>query len=306
MWRAQTGPKSAWLLAAKDISAACAPGTGLAHAPGMNACNPSPYPIGLHPANQWRATPDHADMVREPLAPRPIEVEAQSKRIRFDAARSALVIVDMQNDFCHPDGWLGSIGVNVAPARQPIEPLAALLPAWRASGGAVVWLNWGNRRDLANVPPAVLHVYKPHASAVGLGEELPSAMQPSMRRNAQSARVLEAGSWGAAIVDGLEPACDDVHVDKYRMSGFFDTCLDSVLRQRGVQTVLFAGVNADQCVLATLMDANCMGYDTVLLEDCSATTSPDYCWQATLYNVRQCFGFSTTGAQITAALQGSA
>ena len=86
------------------------------------------------------------------------------------------------------------------------------------------------------------------------------------------------------------------------MSGFWDTPLDSILRNLGVATVFFGGVNADQCVLATLMDANFLGYDTVLVEDCSATTSPAFCWDATLYNVRQCFGFSVTSAAMKKAL----
>ena len=73
--------------------------------------------------------------------------------------------------------------------------------------------------------------------------------------------------------------------------GFQDTELDSILRNLAVTTLLFAGVNADQCVLCTLQDANFRGYDCLLLEDCAATTSPDYCMAATLYNVQQCFGF---------------
>ena len=87
----------------------------------------------------------------------------------------------------------------------------------------------------------------------------------------------------------------DVHVAKYRMSGFPDTPLDSILRNLRVTTLLFAGVNLDQCVLCTLQDANFLGYDCLLLEDCAATTSPDFCTAATLYNVRQCFGFVTDG-----------
>jgi nicotinamidase-related amidase len=75
------------------------------------------------------------------------------------------------------------------------------------------------------------------------------------------------------------------------MSGFWDTPLDSILRNLGATTLLFAGVNLDQCVLCTLQDANFLGYDCILLEDGCATTSPDYCVAATLYNVRQCFGF---------------
>ncbi len=115
------------------------------------------------------------------------------------------------------------------------------------------------------------------------------------------------------IVDYASKHADDPHylgsaisgaVDKHRMSGFWDAELDSVLRDLAVTTLLFAGVNADQCVLATLVDAACIGYDVVLLEDCSATTSPPFCWEATVYNVRQCFGFTAQAADLVAALGG--
>jgi nicotinamidase-related amidase len=77
----------------------------------------------------------------------------------------------------------------------------------------------------------------------------------------------------------------DLFVDKYRMTGFVDTELDSVLRNLDVSTLLFAGVNLDRCVYATLMDAAALGYDCILLEDCCATTSPPECATGTLYNV---------------------
>ncbi|MFY7780005.1 MAG: cysteine hydrolase family protein, partial [Tagaea sp.] len=66
--------------------------------------------------------------------------------------------------------------------------------------------------------------------------------------------------------------------------------------------LFFGGVNADQCVLCTLQDANFLGYDCVMVEDCSATTSPQFCWDATLYNVRQCFGFTTGSAALLKGL----
>ena len=116
--------------------------------------------------------------------------------------------------------------------------------------------------------------------------------------------MLQHGSWSAAIVDELPQHVDDIHVAKYRISGFWDTPLDSILRNLGVTTLLFAGVNLDQCVLCTLQDANFLGYDCILLEDCSATTSPDYCRAATLYNVRQCFGFVTNSADWLSQLSG--
>ncbi len=242
-------------------------------------------PLGSSPANQWRVSAAAADLVRTPAPPRPRDLDATPKPVRIDLARTAMLVVDMQNDFCHPDGWLAGIGVDVAPARRPIAPLARLLPVLRAEGVPIVWLNWGNRPDRLNLSPALLHVYKPTGAGIGLGDPLPG---PGA---AAGAAVLEAGSWAAAVVDELPQAPGDIHVAKYRMSGFWDTPLDSILRNLGVTTLLFGGVNLDQCVLCTLQDANFLGYDCILVEDCAATTSPDFCTAATLYNIRQCFGF---------------
>jgi nicotinamidase-related amidase len=114
--------------------------------------------------------------------------------------------------------------------------------------------------------------------------------------------VLIKDSWAAAVVDELSIATNDIRVDKYRMSGFWDTPLDSILRNLGRTTLFFGGVNADQCVMTTLQDANFLGYDCILLSDCTATTSPDYCFKATLYNVKQCFGFVSDSLRLTEAV----
>jgi nicotinamidase-related amidase len=248
--------------------------------------------LGARPSNAWAVSRETVDMSRPPVAPRPLRLEATPQNLVIDAGRTAAIVIDMQNDFCTPGGWLDHIGVDVMPARAPIAPLQRLLPALRAAAMPVIWLNWGNRPDRLNLSPALLHVYNPTGDGVGLGDPLPSS----------GARVLEKDSWAAAVVDELAPAAEDIRIDKYRMSGFWDTPLDSVLRTLNLSTLLFAGVNADQCVLATLMDANFLGYDCLLLEDCTATTSPEFCLQATLYNVRQCFGFVTSSAAVLTAL----
>lgn len=240
--------------------------------------------MGSRAGEQWQVSRETVDMVRMPRPSRRARVAAAPQSLEIDLARTAIVVVDMQNDFCHPDGWLAGIGVDVRGAMAPVAPLRRLLPRLRRADVPVVWLNWGNRPDRLNLSPALLHVYDPDGASVGLGARLP-------RGSLRGQRVLEKGSRSAAIVDALRPAPSDIQVDKFRMSGFWDTPLDSILRNLGIRTLLFAGVNADQCVLATLMDANFLGYDTLLLEDCTATTSPDYCLQATLYNVRTCFGF---------------
>ena len=116
--------------------------------------------------------------------------------------------------------------------------------------------------------------------------------------------MLEKDSWAAAVVDELKQESGDIKVDKYRISGFWDTPLDSILRNLGVRTLLFSGVNTDQCVMCTrCTDANFLGYGCVLVEDCCATTSPDYCTEATIFNVKKCFGFVTGSEQILAALK---
>jgi nicotinamidase-related amidase len=245
------------------------------------------------PPNAWLVNAAVADMSRPPLPQRVIQCPADTKALRIDINKTACLVIDMQNDFCHPDGWLAHIGVDVTPARAPIRPLQTLLPQLRAAAVPILWVNWGNRPDLLNISAAARHVYNPTGEGVGLADPLPKSQAP----------VLTKGSWAAAVIDELEPHSDDIRVDKYRMSGFWDTPLDSILRNLGRSTLLFAGVNIDQCVMATLQDANFLGYDCILLRDCSATTSPEFCFKATVYNVNQCFGFVADSPALLTGLQ---
>ncbi|HEX3815268.1 MAG TPA: cysteine hydrolase [Mycobacteriales bacterium] len=255
----------------------------------------------LRHRNRWQPTgspgdngqPALIDLGRPHLPPRPAIVPAEPTSIQLDITRTALVVVDLQNDFCTPGGWLDGIGVDVSGLAPAVESTARLVPAARRAGIPVIWLNWGNRVDQANIPPGVAHVYDPTGAGEGIGYLLPG----------KESRVLLKDSWGAAPVTGLTIGPDDIQIDKYRMSGFWDTPLDSVLRNLRVDAVLFAGVNSDQCVYATLIDAACLGYDVVLLTDASATTSPGFCHDATVYNTRQCFGFTTTTPELLDALK---
>jgi ureidoacrylate peracid hydrolase len=242
--------------------------------------------------NRWQIPPDGGPIdLRRPAASHPATLAAAPRDITVELTRTALIIVDLQNDFCAPSGWLASIGVDVSVLAGAVSRSDALARAARTAGVPVIWLNWGNRPDQANLPPGVAHVYDPDGTDTGIGHVLPSS----------GAAVLTKDSWGAALTAPLRAEPEDILVDKYRMSGFWDTELDSVLRNLRVDTLLFAGVNSDQCVYATLIDAACAGYDVVLLTDASATTSPGYCHEATVYNTRQCFGFTTeTDAVLTA------
>jgi nicotinamidase-related amidase len=249
--------------------------------------------LGCSGRNSYRVSETTVDMRRPEMASRAIELSAQPQDLIVDLARTALIIVDMQNDFCGEDGWIASMGIDFPAARAMVEPINQVAAALRASDVPVLWVNWGVRPDRANLMPATQHPFNPHGEGPGLAGERSSGQR--------TYHVLEKDGWGAELVSGLTREPGDIWIDKHRISGFWDTPLDSVLRNLGVTTLIFAGINADHCVYATLMDANFHGYDTIMLEDCVATTSPDFCLQATLHNVRFCFGFTMTSADLLAA-----
>jgi len=253
--------------------------------------------LGIPGRNSYRVSETKVDMRRPRSKSRPIELEALPQKIIIDLARSALIIVDMQNDFCGEGGWISSTGMDFTAARDLVGPINSVAAALRRENVPVLWVNWGVRPDRANLSPGTQHPFNPHGSGPGL-----AGARADDRHNYN---VLQKGGWGAELVDGLKPAPEDIFVDKHRISGFWDTPLDSILRNLRVSTLLFAGINADHCVYATLMDANFHGYDTIMLEDCVATTSPDFCMQATLHNVRFCFGFTTMTQQLLQAAEES-
>jgi nicotinamidase-related amidase len=202
--------------------------------------------------------------------------------LTFDPKRSAIVIIDMQNFFLSER--LG----RPQKGRALIDPVRHSVQAARNTGMRVVWVNWGVRPDLANLSPGVLRSFS--RSGVGFGGELPDNL----------GRLLIKGSWSAQLIDGLEEIRqeDDIWIDKHRTSGFFGTELEQMLMAQGITTLFFGGVNTDQCVMGTLQDAYCIGYDCVLLTDCTATTSPEGAYESVLYNVERSYGFLTTSKQL--------
>jgi nicotinamidase-related amidase len=249
--------------------------------------------LGHSPNTAWRANREEVDMAAPPPQPVLARIACEPQSVLLNLRNTAIVVIDMQNDFCTKGGWVDEMGGDPTPNRAPIAPLQCLLPALREAGVPVIWVNWGNRPDLANMPPNQLHLYKNSGCGTGLGDRLKCNGSP----------VLQKDSWAAAVVDELKPGASDIMVDKYRISGFWDTPLDSILRNMGIRTILFAGVNTDQCVLHTLTDANFLGYGCLLVQDCCATTSPGFCTEATVWNVKKCFGFATDSGKVLAGLE---
>ncbi|MDB5817669.1 MAG: isochorismatase [Rhizobacter sp.] len=249
--------------------------------------------LGIGSQNRWAVSADHVDLSLAPPPPMRAHIAAEPQNVTIDLHRTAMIVVDMQNDFCAPGGWCDYKGADLATEIAPIEPLSRLLPVLRGAGVPIVWVNWGNRPDKANLAPNLLHAFNPTGAGINIGDAVPGNQAP----------LLQKDSWGAAIVDGLQALPGDIHVDKFRISGFWDTPLDSILRNLGVTTLLFAGVNTDQCVFHTLTDANFNGFACMMLEDCCGTTSPAFCTESTLWNVKKIFGFVTGSSQVIEAVQ---
>jgi len=250
--------------------------------------------LGVPDRNAYRVSDTVVDMRRAVRGRREVRVRALPQSLLLDLGRTALVVIDMQNDFCAPDGWMASLGVDVSAARALAGPINRSTAVMRACGTPVIWVNWGVRPDRLNLAPSTQHPFNPNGRGAGLSGELSGPLR--------SHHLLRKDSWGAQIIDDLIQDVSDIHVDKHRISGFWDTPLEAILRNLDVTTLLFAGINADHCVLGTLMDASFQGFDTILLEDCTATTSPGFCMQATLHNVRFCFGFTTTSEDLAAGV----
>ncbi|RUO26766.1 isochorismatase [Aliidiomarina minuta] len=245
-------------------------------------------------SERWHLEPDHID-----LSPhhRPIGklfcIHTDETPIIEDTRRMALVIVDMQNDFCSQSGWADQAGFATERCRSAIPGIQRTLEWAREHDLWVIWIGWANREDLRNLGPPTLYQYKKSIKMRGIGESM------------NDYKALLSNTWGTEIVEELKQKQrdSDVVVDKVRTSGFYGTHLDQILRTQGFSTLLFAGINTDQCVTTTMEEACFRDYNVILIEDATATSSPDFCKQAVLHNTRLCWGFVTDSKRLRAAQQ---
>lgn len=238
----------------------------------------------------WTVGEEAISLVRPVVPPRPFGFAANPHPVVVDLAHTAMVIVDMQNDFIHEDGWFAGKGVDPVPLRAPVPAINQLSGFARKQEIPVIWLNWGVRADGLNVPPSLAYVGKRTPEDRGYVDA-----DPNGKGNA-----LERGSWGAEIYDTLNTAPSDIVIDKSRYGGFTDNDFDGVLRNLDVHTLIFTGINIDRCVFATLTEATFRGYDAILVEDAVATPSPAACTEAVHFLVDKLYGFRATSQSILA------
>lgn len=255
--------------------------------------------LGPSVANSYRIDAEVVDMTRPPRPVRKAALKAEPQDIVIDLSRTAVVVIDMQNDFCAAGGWFDSLGVDLSGVHAIYPRIRAVTESARSLDVPVIWVGFGTRPDRANLAPITRYPFARVGGGIGLGDTIRG------RGRSEDHKVLEKGSWGAQVVAELEAQRGDTYVDKHRISGFWDSPLDSILRHRDIRTVAFMGVNSDECVFATLIDGSFHGYDTIMVEDGCATSSPPNCHEAAIYQVRFCFGFTVTSEGWVSGLKGA-
>ncbi|WP_426040261.1 pyrimidine utilization protein B [Brevundimonas sp. TWP2-3-4b1] len=211
-----------------------------------------------------------------PCRPEPLEI---------DPAKTAVIVIDMQNAYASPGGYLDLAGFDISGAARVIENTRGVLEVARRAGVQVIFFQ--NGWDPAYVEAGGPGSPNWHKS---------NALKTMRARPELAGTLLARGTWDYELVDALKPQPGDICLHKTRYSGFFNSQLDSVLRSRGIRNLVFVGIATNVCVESTLRDGFFLEYFGIVLEDATHQAGPEFVQQAAIYNIETFFGWVSSVA----------
>ena len=212
-----------------------------------------------------------------------VSIPARPEAVSLPPARTAVIVVDLQNGYVSPGGYRDLYGRDIGPAKKVVQNTLRVLHAARRSGMTVVFLQNGWDAQLKDTGgPESPNWYKSNPLKL-------MRNRPELR-----AKILTHGSWDYALVDELVPRPEDLVVPKSRYSGFCGTQLDSLLRARGIRHLIFTGIATNVCVESTLREAFHREYFCLLVSDATQQSGPAFVQDAVLYSVENFLGWVAT------------
>jgi nicotinamidase-related amidase len=190
-----------------------------------------------------------------------VTIVAEPQPLAVDLGKTALIVIDMQRDFLEPGGFGETLGNDVSRLAAAVGPCRAVLDAARRRGLLVIHTREGHRPDLSDAPPAKVERGEPR---LRIGAPGPMG------------RILVRGEPGHDIIPALYPAAGEPVIDKSGKGAFYQTELELMLRNRGIENLLVCGVTTEVCVNTTVREANDRGYRCIVLGDCCASYFPEF------------------------------